>query len=252
VTKSGGQLLDRSRLLAGASALGVPLTEPQMLAFDLFAAELVAWNRALNLTRLTSPAELALGHFADSLACLLALPPHLQDRARPASCVDVGSGAGLPGIALAIVRPMWRVWLIEATQKKAAFLRHVASVLDLEGVTVLADRAEEVGRQPEHRQAHDLAVARAVASMPVLAEYALPLLALGGRLVALKGRQGRLEAASERGERALHVLGGRLAGVVDYALPGLPGERQVVAVDKVRPTPDRYPRRPGVPSKSPL
>jgi len=242
--------VDVEALVDAASALGEALDDAQLELFERYAARIAAWNRSANLTRLSSARDMALGHFADSLACLAHVGQRLGAPGFRVRCVDVGAGAGLPGLALKIARPAWQVTLVEATVKKADFLAEVVAALALDGVTVVAERAETIGHAVAHREAYDLGVARAVAPMAVLAEYALPLVAVGGRLLCLKGR----EAADEVGTAgpAIDKLGGALAGVWPYRVPGLPGRRHVVAVDKVGATPAALPRRPGMPAKRPL
>jgi 16S rRNA (guanine527-N7)-methyltransferase len=238
--------LDSKLLRQAANALGIPLSDEAVAAFERYAAELVAWNGRLNLTRLVRPDEIAIQHFADSLVCLSGLP----DQWGPTEVqrvVDVGSGAGLPGVALNLVRPTWSLTLVESVAKKAAFLRHLAMTLPLERVSVVCARAEEVGQDPAHRENHDLAVARAVAALPVLAEYLLPLLRTGGRMLAPKGDAIAAEVAAMA--PALDVLGGRLVEVRPYRLPGIDDTRHLVIVEKTAPTPPAYPRRPGVPER---
>jgi 16S rRNA (guanine527-N7)-methyltransferase len=174
----------------------------------------------------------------------LVLLEHLEDAGR---LVDVGSGGGLPGLPLKIARPDLQVTLVESDQAKAAFLVRACAALGLDGVEVLARRAEEVGRDPLYRESFDVAVARALAPMPVLAELCLPLVRVGGRLLAQKTETENVEAAG----RAIEAMGGALRGVV-----GAPSAARaagtVVIVDKVRSTPPAYPRRPGVPGRKPL
>ncbi|TAN33323.1 16S rRNA (guanine(527)-N(7))-methyltransferase RsmG [bacterium] len=180
----------------------------------------------------------------DLVADSLALLEHL-DTAR--TLVDVGSGAGLPGLPLKIEQPELSVTLIEADQDKAAFLVHACAALGLKGVEVVARRAEEVGHDPKFREAFDVAVARALAPMPVLAELCLPLVRVGGRLLAMKTRGEDLAPA----RHAIQTMGGELLAV----LPAPSAAREsgtVVVVDKLRPTPPAYPRRPGVPARKPL
>jgi len=161
--------------------------------------------------------------------------------------VDVGSGAGLPGLPLKIARPGLELVLIEADQRKAAFLVHACATLGLTDVEVLAERAEEVGRDPVYREAFDVVVARALAPMPVLAELCLPLVRVGGRLLAQKTKSEDLDAAG----RAIELMGGTIHAVV--ATPSAArGAGTVVIVDKVRSTPPGFPRRPGIPARKPL
>jgi 16S rRNA (guanine527-N7)-methyltransferase len=174
----------------------------------------------------------------------------LQRHARALWCLDVGSGAGFPGLPLKMMLPEIKLTLIEATGKKATFLRHIVEVLGLENVEVLNARAEEVGQLPAHREHYDLVLARAVAHLSVVAEYGLPFCHLGGRMVAQKGADAAAEAEAAQG--AFRILGGTLRSVKPIALPGLTGERYLVVVDKTAPTPAAYPRRPGLPAKKPL
>jgi 16S rRNA (guanine527-N7)-methyltransferase len=163
------------------------------------------------------------------------------------SLVDVGSGAGLPGLPIKIARPDLRVTLIEADQSKAAFLVHASAALGLEGVEVVARRAEDAGQDPALREAFDVAVARALAPLPVLVELCLPLVRVGGRLLAQK-TEGEDPAVASR---AIDLLGGRLSAVVGAPSPARTAGT-IVVVDKVTPTPARYPRRPGIPARKPL
>lgn len=237
-------------LASGAqSALNIHLTPPQLAAFDTYAELLVEWNERFNLTAITDPAGIQAKHFLDSLSCFLAMgrPADVRPGLR---VIDVGTGAGFPGIALRIVCPQIRLTLVEATGKKADFCQHVARALNLADVTVIKARAEEIGRDPAHREQYDWAVARAVATMPVLLEYLLPLVKLGGHALAQKGEGAPAEAQPV--DRAAQLLGGRLKQLTTVELPGIAETRYLVVFEKVAATPTAYPRRPGVPSKSPL
>jgi 16S rRNA (guanine527-N7)-methyltransferase len=167
-----------------------------------------------------------------------------------ARMIDVGAGAGFPGIPLKLICPATRLTLLEATGKKVTFLGHVVERLGLRRVTTIKARAEELAHDPAHREQYDLALARAVAELPVVVEYTLPFCKLGGWMVAQKGEAGAAEAW--RAETAITLLGGELRRVVPVELPGLPEDRSLVLVEKVGPTPSTYPRRPGIPGKRPL
>lgn len=245
----------------GARTLGLTLSSEHLALFELYYRELASWNQRLNLTAITGYEEVQVRHFLDSLSCLLALPAAdvanvipsavpLQRSGQSLWCLDVGSGAGFPGLPLAIMLPEANMTLLEATGKKVTFLKHVANALGLGNVAVLDARAEDAGRMPEHRERYDLVVSRAVAHLNVLSEYCLPFCRPGGRMIAPKGEGARGEA--EEARRALDLLGGSVTDVKPVLLPGLEGERYLVVVDKVARTPDRYPRRVGVPSKRPL
>ncbi len=228
--------------------LGEPLTERQVAQFERYAALLVEWNARINLTAITDPAGIVTHHFLDSLSVL----PFLGARGgAPYSVIDVGTGAGFPGMALAIARPAWQITLLEATRKKVDFLALVAQELALSNVVTVWGRAEEQGQEPAHREQYDAAVARAVAALPVLAEYCLPFVRVGGRWVAQKGP--RVEEELQQSRNALGQLGGKLLALKEVAIPGLADEtRALVIVEKLRATPAAFPRKPGTPSKRPL
>jgi 16S rRNA (guanine527-N7)-methyltransferase len=235
------------RLVDGTQRLlGLTLTQRQRQAFYLYYQELLSWNARFNLTAITDSEGVQIRHFLDSLSCLLAI----RDVQRGQSLIDVGSGAGFPGLPLKIVYPSLRLTLLEATGKKTDFLRHVVDLLELRDVTVIHNRAEQIGQDPLHREAYDWVTARAVAAMPTLIEYLLPLCRLGGHCVAQKGEDAAAEVASA--EPAVLLLGGYLNRLVRVELPGLAETRYLVVIDKIARTPVQYPRPPGRPAKRPL
>jgi 16S rRNA (guanine527-N7)-methyltransferase len=225
--------------------LGLHLRRSQLSALSLYERELLDWNTRFNLTAIRDPREIRIKHFLDSLTCLMALRETPVDR-----LIDVGTGAGFPGIPIKIIYPKMQLTLVESVGKKAEFCRHVANILDLKKVEVVQERAEVLGQNPSYREQFDWAVARAVAILPVLAEYLLPLVHVGGSMLAMKGENGPAEAHSS--ERALRVLGGHLRQLLPVTLPGVAEERYLVVVDKVAATPKGYPRKVGVPAKRPL
>ncbi len=228
--------------------LGFDLTPAQIAAFRTYAAELAEWNEKFNLTAIKSPADVEIKHFADSLSCLLAF--RNQHAARAFRMVDVGTGAGFPGIPLKIVCPEMKLTLVESVGKKVTFLEHVVNKLELKDVAALKARGEEVGRDAAHRECYDWAVARAVAELPTLLELLLPLVKVGGKVLAQKGENAPAEA--QGAEKAAGILGGTLERVTPVELPGVAGCRYLVVFDKTAATPAKYPRRPGVPGKEPL
>jgi 16S rRNA (guanine527-N7)-methyltransferase len=237
-----------------AHAMGIALNDAQLAAFGRFQAELLDWNQRMNLTAITDPAEVESKHFLDSLSCLLALPridgqPLAAWLASSPKAVDIGAGAGLPGLALKIVWPGLRLTLLEATGKKCRFMQHVVDTLDLKDVTVVQARAEDFG-QHAGRIAFDLALARAVSRLPTLLEYGLPLLKRGGWFVIQKGRDPQEELAQS--SLALQTLGGSLHDVLPVTVPGLEAERSLVIVAKAAQTPAAYPRRAGIPERQPI
>jgi 16S rRNA (guanine527-N7)-methyltransferase len=235
-------------LIAGAQELRIGLKPEQLDALRLYQQELIAWNERFNLTAITDDLGIQIRHFLDSLSCLLALEPGEQFSGK--RIIDVGTGAGFPGIPLKIICPTIRLTLLEATAKKVQFLEHMVAQLALQKVTVIHGRAEELGHDPQHREQYHWAVARAVADLPVLIEYLLPLVQISGRVIAQKGESAPAEA--QRSEWAFTQLGGQLRRLVPVDLRGLAETRYLVLVDKVAATPGKYPRRPGVPSKRPL
>jgi len=240
-------------LINGARALlNLELTPAQVSAFQLYSDELRAWNEKFNLTAITQPQDIQIKHFLDSLSVLKVMDAgrRLVDGGPAWRVIDVGTGAGFPGVPLKIVCPAVQLTLVEATGKKAAFCEHLVQALKLSTVTVVNARAEEVGRRPEHRERYDWALARAVAEMPTLAEYLLPLVKRGGRALAQKGKDAPAETYGA--SRAIQKLGGELEQILEVELPGVAEPRYLVVLKKVAATPPRFPRRPGVPGKTPL
>src|SRR5512143_1648880 len=223
----------------------IQLTGRQVMSLITYERELLDWNRKFNLTAIRDAESVRTKHFLDSFSCVLAwgaTPPH--------RLIDVGTGAGFPGIPLKILYPAMKLTLIESVGKKAMFCEHIVRLLGLDGVEVIQDRAEQVGCSPAHREQHDWAVARAVANMNVLSEYLLPLVRVGGVMLAQKGESGPAE--TQAAEKAIHLLGGKLRQVIPVSLPGVVDDRFLILVDKVATTHPKYPRKPGVPTKRPL
>jgi 16S rRNA (guanine527-N7)-methyltransferase len=225
--------------------LGVRLTRQQVKALEVYERELIDWNTRFNLTAIHNPKEIRSKHFLDSLTCLLVLRDSSTDR-----LIDVGTGAGFPGLVLKIVLPSMQLTLVDSVGKKAEFCRHLTKVLALDGVEIVQERAEALGQNPRHRQCYNWALARAVANLSVLAEYLLPLVRVGGGMIAMKGESGPPEAHAA--DHAIHILGGHLRQLVPVTLPGVAEGRYLVVADKVAATPDAYPRRTGIPAKRPL
>jgi 16S rRNA (guanine527-N7)-methyltransferase len=233
-------------LQTGAQEWGLTLTPSQVEAFRLYYEQLLIWNERINLTSITAYEEVQVKHFLDSLSCL-----QVVDTAAPeARCIDIGAGAGFPGLPLKIVRPSLRLTLLESVGKKARFLGHVVEALGLRETDVVQGRAEELGRDPGYREVFDVALARAVAPMAVLVEYALPLVRVGGIFVAQKGAdiQDEIESAGP----AIELLGGELREIRPVWLPGSETARHLVVVQKMAPIEAKYPRRPGIPAKRPI
>jgi len=238
--------LSMEKLVHEAQQLfGVHLTGRQVVALMTFERELLAWNEKFNLTAIRDAEGIRTKHFLDSFSCVLAWKEN-----PPRRLIDIGTGAGFPGIPLKILYPSMRLTLVESVEKKANFCRHMVETLKLEATEVVTARGEDVGQMPAHREAYDWAVARAVANLPVLAEYLLPLVQVGGAMLAQKGQSGPAE--THKAEKALKILGGRTRQLLPVTLPGVADERFLVVVDKVAATPPQYPRKPGIPAKKPL
>ena len=238
------------KLLArGAAAIGIPLSADQLERFGHYADAIIRANERLNLTRVTEPQQIQIRHFLDSLTCAL---PVLADLKRGVAwrCMDVGAGAGLPGIPLAIAFPALRVTLLESTGKKARFLADAVTELGLSDATVVTARAEEAGREPDHRDGYELVVARALAPLPVALEWCLPFAVTGGRCVLPRGSD--LADQLPAGRVAAGELGARVLPPWPIAVPELPTGRSLVVAEKLGPTPSRFPRRPGMAAARPL
>ncbi len=229
-----------------SEAYGVRLTDAQLRQFDTYTSLLAEWSNRMNLVADATPAVVERRHILEAIALGAALRE--REVLRPDSSVlDVGAGAGFPGAVWKVVWPGIRLSLLEATAKKADFLRALVEALAFDDADVLCGRAESLGHDPTLRARFDLVVARAVAPLPVLLELTLPFARVGGRVVTPKGSRAEAEIAASA--RALSVLGGKLF-TAPLAIPGPP--QTLVAVVKQRETPAEYPRRPGVPAKSPL
>jgi 16S rRNA (guanine527-N7)-methyltransferase len=237
-----------SALVEGAARLGIELGDGQLARLDQLGAALREGNKRVNLTRITEPAEIETRHFLDSLSAALPLLPALKSGAAP-RLVDVGSGGGMPGLPLKIAFPALRVTLVESVHKKADFLRETVAQLGLADVDVVPKRAELAGRDAEHRDAYDWAVARALGKLPVVIELCAPFLSPGGLLVAQ--RSGDLDAELTQAAPAFKALHMWSRVPIRLDLPGLEGHGLVVG-EKYAATPDAYPRRPGMPRKRPL
>lgn len=230
-------------LVDGAAAFGINLDAAQTEQFDLYYRELVDWNQRINLTTITEREQVETRHFLNSLAVHTALPAGtLSGGAR---VIDIGSGGGFPGLPLRIAFPQIRLTLAESAGKRAAFLRHVIEAIGLSSVEVRSGRAEDLGREPQLREGFDVVLARAVAKLPVLAELMLPFCRVGGLVVAHKGSDVANEV--QDAQHAIHETGGTLGEVRPVGLT-----TSLVVIEKVSGTPDRFPRRPGIPAKRPL
>lgn len=233
--------MTEAHLLAQLQALSSPASVAQFLQLR---RELLDWNARVNLTAITDPAEVLLKHFLDSLS-LLAV--YGDERAR---VLDIGAGAGFPGLPLKIARPQWEVVLLEATGKKVLFQRRVIELLGLHHIEAVHGRAEELARRAEYRGSFDLVTARAVAALPVLLEYAAPFCRVGGRILLPK--KGELAEELEQGKRAARSLGAVLKADLPVTLAGLDDGRRILVWEQARACPAQYPRSGAMLAKRPL
>lgn len=236
------------KLASGARKLGLELTQQQIEKFQIYYRELVDWNRRINLTAITEYEAVQVKHFLDSLT-VVPIINQFKKQGR-FSLIDVGTGAGLPGIPLKIILPEIKLVLLEATAKKTGFLHYIKSKLGLDDVEVVVGRAEAIAHETQYREKFDLVLSRAVASLPALVELALPFCAIGGKFVAQK--KGNIDLEVRQSARAIKLLGGNLPKVEKVDLEEFTDERWLIVIDKVLPTPQQYPRRPGMPAKRPL
>jgi len=237
------------KLIEGTSKLGIELNTTQVEQFELYYHELMEWNKKFNLTAITDYEQVQTEHFIDSITVTLALTR--EEMSKPDfNILDIGTGAGFPGVPLKILLGKPSLVLLDSTAKKAVFLRHIIQELGLNDVEVLVGRAEEIAHLPLYREQFDLVVSRAVASLPTLVELALPFCQIGGKFVAQKKGEIRLELS--KAGKAIDVLGGKLEKVKKIELEGLLDERYLLIIGKIYPTAEKYPRRLGVPKRRPI
>lgn len=236
------------KLRAGAEKLGLRLGEKELALFQTYYEEIIDWNQRVNLTAITDYEKVQINHFLDSLTVVAVWKPPANNP-HP-KVIDIGAGAGVPGIPLKIVFPGIQMALLDSTTKKTAFLNHLKQKLGLDDIEVVTGRAEEIAHQGQYRERFDLVLARAVAPLATLAELTLPFCKVGGKLVAHK--KGGLEPEITDAKRAISVLGGKLEAVKPINLTEFPDRHYLVVIDKIAPTPEQYPRRSGMPVKNPL
>ena len=223
----------------------ITLSEEQKAQFIQYYELLIEWNKVMNLTGITEFDEVLQKHFADSLSVVRAL-----DMSKIESCIDVGTGAGFPGIPLKIAFPHLKVTLLDSLNKRLKFLNEVIEKLGLEGIETVHGRAEDGAKKPELREAFDLSVTRAVARVSVISEYCLPYVKTGGYFAAYKS--GKAAEELEEGKKAIAVLGGKVEKTEEFLLPDSDMERTILLIKKVKNTPKKYPRKAGTPAKEPI
>ncbi len=225
--------------------LGIQLTDVQKEQFDRYYELLIEWNRVMNLTGITEYDEVNLKHFTDSLTIV-----RIKSMENVSTLIDVGTGAGFPGIPIKIAFPHIKVTLLDSLNKRIKFLNQVVEELDLKDVVTLHGRAEDYAKKEEYREQFDLCASRAVANLSTLSEYCLPFVKKGGCFISYKSADSDEEI--EQSKKALDILGGKIEKVDKFVLPGSDMGRAMVMVEKVKNTPRKYPRKAGVPSKEPL
>lgn len=222
----------------------IKCSDNQLDKFGLFYDILVEWNNKMNLTAITEPNEVAVKHFFDSLT------PSFFYKFSNQRIIDIGAGAGFPSIPLKICYPDLEMTLLDSLNKRIIFLDELVTKLELKNITLIHGRAEEIARQSNHREAYDVAISRAVAKLNVISELSLPFIKVGGSMILLKGPNIDEELADSK--KALNVLGGTVFENNNISLPENYGDRNIVIVDKRKSTPNKYPRKPGIPSRQPL
>ncbi len=230
--------------IAGLRQLDLSLSDQQLAQFVRYQQELLDWNTRFNLTAIIDPEDVQMKHFCDSLSLLVA---YNRPQAR---LLDIGSGAGFPGVPLKIARPEWKITLLEATGKKVTFLRHIIETLRLEGIVAIQGRAEELAHQPAYRGAFDLVTARAVASLSTLLEYSAPYCRVGGAIIFPK--KGELADELLHGKRAAGQLGARFKADLLVQIPDLADGRRLLVWEQQKPCPAQFPRAGTVMAKKPL
>ena len=252
VTKQGeDEVTDVAPILeSGSEEISVPLSAEEIRAFQIYATMLKEKNKVMNLTAVDDDKGIAMKHFIDSLT----LCPYIREEegkknSKSLTFADVGTGAGFPGLPVKISCPELSVTLMDSLDKRLKFLDEVITALNLKDCTTVHSRAEDAGRNKKYREKYDIVTARAVARLSVLAEYCLPLVKVGGVFLAMKAHSE--EEETEAG-KAIALLGGTIEKTDTFRLPGTDMDRSIIVVRKIRPTPPRFPRKAGTPSKTPI
>ncbi|HHT62701.1 MAG: 16S rRNA (guanine(527)-N(7))-methyltransferase RsmG [Bacillota bacterium] len=232
-------------LAQGLKESGIDYSDDILVKCQKFYDLLLLWNQKINLTSLKDPKDIAVKHFVDSLICLKQVSFHQDD-----NLMDVGTGAGFPGVPIKIFLSGMKLTLLDSLEKRCRFLSNLVKTLELKQVDIIHGRAEDKGRETSYREQFSLVTARAVTALPILAEYCLPFLKVGGCFFALKG--GEVHEEVEKGRKAIEIMGGEVAEIKYYRLPLLNDARSLVIVKKTCPTPGKYPRKAGIPSKKPI
>ncbi len=235
----------REYLVEGAKELGIELSEKRVKQFLTYLEILQDWNKRMNLTSLKDPKEIIITHFLDSLTVAKGI-----DEIDLLRVIDIGTGAGFPGIPLKILKPEISLALLDSSKKRIGFLKYLSKSLKLKGLEIIWGRAEEYGRKEGYRERYDIVLARALARLNILVELGIPFLKIRGLFIAQKGE--KLKEELEEARRAIEILGGELKGIISLRLPFSRKSRKLVIVEKILETSDRFPRRSGIPQKRPI
>ena len=233
----------REELEKNLNVLNIELKEKQVKQFYDYINLLIEWNKKINLTAIIEPKEIILKHFVDSLT----ISKYINEKS---TLIDVGTGAGFPGIPLKILRNDIKITLVDSLNKRIKFLDEVIKKLNLDNIKTVHGRAEEIGRNKEYREKFDYATSRAVANISTLSEYLIPLIKNNGQCIYMKGTD--LDEELEKGKKAISVLGGNIVNKEEFELPYSDIKRTIIIIEKVKNTPTKYPRKAGTPSKEPI
>ena len=219
------------------------LNDKQLQNFYQYMKLLIEWNKKMNLTAITEENEIISKHFIDSLSII----PYINDNS---NVIDIGTGAGFPGIPIKIFNNILNITLLDSLNKRINFLNEVIEVLQLNNIRTIHSRVEDVANNKEYREKYDIATSRAVASLNVLLEYMLPLVKVGGKCICMKGSN--VEQEIEESNNALNILGGKIVDIVNLTLPNTDNKRNIIIIEKIKNTPNKYPRKAGIPGKNPI
>lgn len=233
----------KSVLVEKAKLIGVEITESQAEKFYTYMCLLLEWNEKMNLTAITDPMEVIIKHFIDSITIS-------KEIEKDKKVIDIGTGAGFPGIPLKIIRPDISVTLLDSLNKRITFLNAVIEALKLENIDAVHGRIEELGKNKKYREQYDYATSRAVANLPVLSEYMLPMVKVGGKCICMKGAN--VEEEILEAKKAIQILGGKIEKADEFLLGDTDMKRNIIVIKKEKVTPEKYPRKAGTPAKEPL
>ena len=223
--------------------INIVFTEEQLQKFYQYMNLLIEWNEKINLTAIVEPKEIILKHFIDSLTIIKYIEPNK-------SVIDIGTGAGFPGIPVKIMREDLDITLLDSLNKRIHFLNEVIQKLELKNITAVHARIEEYAKNKQYREKFDVATSRAVANLTTLSEYMLPMVALKGMAICMKGSE--ISEEISKSKNSIKILGGEIVHIEEFTLPKSDYKRNLIMIEKTKQTPSKYPRKPGIPSKEPL